>query len=379
MIEQLIAEATECDFKVALEIKKPKSWLKSVSAFSNGIGGTLFFGVSDDREPIGLSDVQKDAEAISRLIKERITPLPQFILKPLQEDSKNLLALEVSPGRSTPYYYKADGVMEAYIRVGNESVIAPDYIVNELILKGTNQSFDTLTTDAVKKDYSFTLLEATYLERTGLRFEPSDYVSFGLTDKNGLLTNAGKLMTDQHTFYNSRMFCTRWNGLEKGSIFDDALDDKEYDIYSIRSMRRNPVIADLFHRMKYMERRGSGLRKIVSETKKLPGYTAAYKPEFSSTATDFRVILKNVNYNMCGASVHDAAHDTSVISKQNLLLEFCADPKSRDEMQAYIDVSSRSHFSKYYLKPLLSSGKLEMMFPDKPKSKNQKYTTVHSK
>ena len=83
MIEQLIAEATECDFKVALETKKPKSWLKSVSAFSNGIGGTLFFGISDDRKPIGLSDVQKDAEAISRLIKERITPLPQFILKPL--------------------------------------------------------------------------------------------------------------------------------------------------------------------------------------------------------------------------------------------------------------------------------------------------------
>ena len=86
--------------------------------------------------------------------------------------------------------------------------------------------------------------------------------------------------------------------------------------------------------------------------------------------------MKNVNYIMCGASAHDTAHDathdTSVISKQNLLLEFCADPKSRDEMQAYIDVSSRSHFSKYYLKPLLSSGKLEMMFPDKPKSKNQK-------
>ena len=70
MIEQLIAEATECDFKVALEIKKPKSWLKSVSAFSNGIGGTLFFGISDDRKPIGLSDVQKDAESISRLISE---------------------------------------------------------------------------------------------------------------------------------------------------------------------------------------------------------------------------------------------------------------------------------------------------------------------
>ena len=45
-------------------------------------------------------------------------------------------------------------------------------------------------------------------------------------------------MTDQHTVYNSRMFCTRWNGLEKGSIFDDALDDKEYEgnlIYLLNS------------------------------------------------------------------------------------------------------------------------------------------------
>ena len=84
-------------------------------------------------------------------------------------------------------------------------------------------------TDERKEDYSFTLLEATYRERTGLRFEPSDYVSFGLTDKNGYLTNAGRLLADQHIVYNSRLFCTRWNGLEKGSIFDDALDDKEFE------------------------------------------------------------------------------------------------------------------------------------------------------
>ena len=81
MIEQLIAEATECDFKVALETKKPKSWLKSVSAFSNVIGGTLFFGISDDRKTIGLSDIQKDAEAISRFIKERDVYKRQLLLR----------------------------------------------------------------------------------------------------------------------------------------------------------------------------------------------------------------------------------------------------------------------------------------------------------
>ena len=52
MIEQFIAEATECDFKVAVEKKRPKSWLKSVSAFSNGIGGTLLFGVDDNKNDI---------------------------------------------------------------------------------------------------------------------------------------------------------------------------------------------------------------------------------------------------------------------------------------------------------------------------------------
>ena len=87
---------------------------------------------------------------------------------------------------------------------------------------------------------------------------------------------------------------------------------QEYDIYSIRSMRRNPVIGDLFHRMKYMERRGSGLRKIVSETEKLPGYSETYKPEFFSTATDFRVILKNVNYHLSQKNIsRESAHQIS--------------------------------------------------------------------
>lgn len=98
MIDRLIAEATECDFKVALETRKPKSWLKSVSAFANGIGGTLFFGIDNDKNIVGLADAQTDAETISRLIKERITPYPNFILVPEREDGKDLLALTVISG-----------------------------------------------------------------------------------------------------------------------------------------------------------------------------------------------------------------------------------------------------------------------------------------
>lgn len=47
-IKSLISECTAYDFKLMLEEKKPKSWLKSVSAFANGHGGSLFFGVDND-------------------------------------------------------------------------------------------------------------------------------------------------------------------------------------------------------------------------------------------------------------------------------------------------------------------------------------------
>jgi predicted HTH transcriptional regulator len=92
------------------------------------------------------------------------------------------------------------------------------------------------------------------------------------------------------------------------NIYDDRLEIsspggmfngkaiQEQNIYELESERRNPVIADLFHRMRYMERRGSGLKKIVNETKKLHGYSDDFLPEFYSTHSSFKVVLKNVNY-----------------------------------------------------------------------------------
>ena len=56
-LKTLIAECTVYDFKVMLEEKKPKSWLKSVSAFANGLGGFLFFGIDNDGIVKGLDDV----------------------------------------------------------------------------------------------------------------------------------------------------------------------------------------------------------------------------------------------------------------------------------------------------------------------------------
>ena len=85
-ISRLIGETTEYDKKAALEIKKPKSWCKSVSAFANTSGGVLIFGVSDDGKIIGLTDPEGDAERISEIIKTRLDPIPEFNLRFCEEE-----------------------------------------------------------------------------------------------------------------------------------------------------------------------------------------------------------------------------------------------------------------------------------------------------
>ncbi len=100
-----IGETTEYDKKQEVERRKVKSWLKSVSAFANGSGGCLLFGIADDDTIIGLTDAKTDAEFISQKIKERIDPMPQIDLKIERVEDKELLILHVHGGEDTPYYY----------------------------------------------------------------------------------------------------------------------------------------------------------------------------------------------------------------------------------------------------------------------------------
>jgi ATP-dependent DNA helicase RecG len=91
------------------------------------------------------------------------------------------------------------------------------------------------------------------------------------------------------------MYDDRLDIYSPGGMFDGTLI-QERDIEFVPSIRRNPAIADVFGRLDFAERQGSGLKRIREETSLLHGYTDAYAPRFISSATDFHVILKNMNY-----------------------------------------------------------------------------------
>ena len=228
-LRKLIGEATEYDKKEMLEEKEPRSWLKSVSAFANGIGGALIFGISDKKEEIvGLPNAEADAEKISRFLRDRMDPIPTFVLRFYTESEKRLIVLDIKPGSETPYYYVGKSGRTAYHRVGNESVPCSAAKLRELALRGSGKSFDSLPSGYDFSNMAFTKLISKYYQQTRKDFRESDYASFGLIDGTGSLTNAGALLADNCPIYQSRLFCTRWNGLNKASGLQDALDDAEY-------------------------------------------------------------------------------------------------------------------------------------------------------
>lgn len=405
-IADFIGEATEYDKKEFLEERRPRSWLKSVSAFANGIGGALIFGVSNDETLIGLTNARAISEKISEIIKTKMDPIPQVVMENHTEDGKDFIILNVLPGQETPYYYVADGNRVAYVRVGNESIPADATALKRLVLHGTNMTYDSMVSSYALRDFSFTKLRSIYRIRTGAELTDSDFISFELATESGKLTNAGALLADESPMRNSRLFCTHWYGLDKASGVIEALDDKEYsgslvsllqngtefvknntkkrwkktgtgrvempeypeqaihealvnalihrdymeigsevhidifddrmEIYSpggmfdgsivqnldtdnIASKRRNPVIADIFSRMHFMERRGSGFKKIKADYRHAVNYRSEVEPLFRSTPTSFFVTLYNLNYNVPVEKVLIAPEKVAVDGKKVLI------------------------------------------------------------
>lgn len=206
-IKKLIGETTEYDKKLVLEVRKPKSWCKSVSAFANTLGGTLIFGMMDDGQVVGLENPSSDAEKISEIIKTRLNPIPEFNLRFEEEDGKILITLDVFKGEETPYYYSGDGVLEAYVRVGNESVKATATELKRLVLRGKNISYDSQISNYKVEDFAFSKLRERYKKWTGHSFVEKDLISFGLANEQGYLTNTGALIADDSPIRWSRLFC----------------------------------------------------------------------------------------------------------------------------------------------------------------------------
>jgi len=167
-----------------------------------------------------------------------------------------------------------------------------------------------------------------------------------------------------------------------------------------KSVRRNPLIADLLHRIEYIEKAGTGIRRM-REAVRLHGSPA---PVFESTGF-FTAIFRplstrtpEVTGEVAGQATGQGAGQVTSESgtpqatpqvtpqvgprtpevtpegtPEVRLLEIMEGEMSRQALQSATGLKDAEHFRKAYLLPALESGLVEMTIPEKPQSSKQRY------
>ena len=328
-----------------------------------------------------------------------------------------------------------------------ESVVADRIQLKGLVMKGSGRTYDCLPSSFRFEDMAFTKLKSVHYKRLQRSFEDSEFTSWGIVDENGNLTNAGALLADESPMRQSRIFCTRWNGLSMTSGLGEAIDDVElegcvigqlqdavsfvrnnshkkwwkendhreelpdypdravtetianaiihrdymqmgsevhidmYDdrleVYSpggmmdgrliqqlnpmtVPSKRRNPLLADFFSRLGLMERRGSGMKKIIDAYKQYEHLVDFHMPEFSSNASEFHVTLWNLNFDdrIIGEITSDGIPLIEEIRKGNEVVftkEFIKEPA---EFTKEFIKASRQIYKLISMNPHISTAKM---------------------
>lgn len=226
-------ETTEFKEIVVEDIKK------EVIAFANSGGGTLYIGIRDDGEIIGVEKTNEEMLKISNMIRDSIKPdVTMFVHYDTEEqDGKKIIVINVQRGTERPYYIAKKGLRPegVYIRQGTSSVPATDTAIRHMIKETDGDSFEemrsleqNLTFQSVKKEFALRNLE----------FGPQQMQTLKILNSDGIYTNLGLLLSEQciHTIKAACFQGTDQSVFQDRREFSGSLMQQLNDVYSYIDM-----------------------------------------------------------------------------------------------------------------------------------------------
>ena len=178
-----------------LEFKETitNTFLKTVSAFSNYDGGEILFGVDDDGNIKGLSDVKQACLDIENKINDSISPQPNYTLEIQNNDQT--IKLSVKSGLQKPYLYKS----KAYKRNDTSTIKVDTLEFSRLVLEGKNIRFEELP--CKDQELSFEILQSNLKEKIQIEtFNKDTLKTLNLYDDVNGFNNAAGLLADKNHF-----------------------------------------------------------------------------------------------------------------------------------------------------------------------------------
>ena len=178
-----------------LEFKETitNTFLKTVSAFSNYDGGTIYFGIDDDGNIKGLTDAKQACLDIENKINDSISPQPNYTLEIQNNDQT--IKLTVKSGIQKPYLYKS----KAFKRNDTATIEADTLELSRLILEGKNIRFEELP--CREQELSFEILHRKLKEHIQIEtFNQDTLRTLNLYNNHNGYNNAAGILADTNHF-----------------------------------------------------------------------------------------------------------------------------------------------------------------------------------
>ena len=196
---------------------------KEVVAFANTCDGTIYIGINDKGEVIGIENSDDVIERAGASIRNAIKPdITMYVtLNVEQIENKNVIVIRVQRGISRPYYIAEKGLKPSgvYIRQGNSPVPASEEYIRQMIKETDGDSFEKLRSLNQKLTFNYADI---IFKNANISFGDIQKKTLGIIGEDNLYTNLGLLLSDQcvHT-----LKIAIFEGKEKG-IFKDRKEFK---------------------------------------------------------------------------------------------------------------------------------------------------------
>lgn len=237
-------ENKDREFKLLLNKDNPIGWAKTVVAFANEEGGTLYIGVTDTGRAKGIqaSDVDDVQKYFVDFVRNKIAPIIDYEISTIQTDEETfVLCIDIFAHKNGVVVFKdkSNGIERERIfrrYPGSTYELVSIQEIIDYSIQKNKVSYDLTTTKYKSQYYTFNTLNEKYKERTNaeLNLTEKQLKSVGLITDTGYLTLAGTYFVDKSPNEFPSIHMRKWPGFNKGS--DSVIDAKEYQLNLIEQL-----------------------------------------------------------------------------------------------------------------------------------------------
>ena len=171
---------------------------KSVIAFANTNGGTIWVGIANDGNVTGVANVDETLLRLSNSIRDSIRPDVTLFVDYQKEiiNNKTVINVIVQKGTSCPYYLTGKGIRPegVYVRQGTSTVPATETAILRMIKETDGEKYEDIR--STNQELSFVETEKEFMAQN-IPFGKGQQKTLGLINADNIYTNLGLLLSDQ--------------------------------------------------------------------------------------------------------------------------------------------------------------------------------------